>query len=107
MEVRGGDDHAISAAGREIHQPALEVGLHAGGPLEELKQRDPVKLVVSAARGKIDNDYALQIVGTNHWRAFFDIAVEGPEPVDIRAYLHLGDKTLTETWLFQYIQFAW
>jgi len=79
----------------------------AGGPLEELKKADPVKLVVSAARGKIDNDYTLQVVGTTHWRAFLDIAVEGPEPVDIRAYLRLGDKTLTETWLYQYIPFTW
>jgi periplasmic glucans biosynthesis protein len=79
----------------------------AGGPLEGLKKKDPVKLVVNTARGKIDNDYTLQIVGTKNWRAFFDIAVDGPDPVDIRAYLRLGDKPLTETWLYQYIPFTW
>ena len=79
----------------------------SGGPLESLKKKDPVKLVVGAARGKIDNDYTLQIVGTKNWRAFFDIAVDGAEPVDIRAYLRLGDKPLTETWLYQYIPFTW
>jgi glucans biosynthesis protein len=66
-----------------------------------------VELVVNAARGRVDNDYTLQIVGTKNWRAFFDIAVEGNEPVDIRAFLRLGDLALTETWLFQYIPFAW
>jgi glucans biosynthesis protein len=79
----------------------------AGGPLEDLKQRDPVKLVVGAGRGKVDNDYSLQIVGTRHWRAFFDIAVDGREPVDIRAFLRIGDKPLTETWLYQYFPFEW
>jgi glucans biosynthesis protein len=79
----------------------------AGGPLEGLAKLDPVELVVNAARGRVDNDYTLQIVGTKNWRAFFDIAVEGNEPVDIRAFLRLGDLALTETWLFQYIPFAW
>ena len=79
----------------------------AGGPLEDLKQDDPVKLIVGAARGKIDNDYSLQVVGTKHWRGFFDIAMDGREPVDIRAFLRLGGKALTETWLYQYIPFEW
>jgi glucan biosynthesis protein len=35
------------------------------------------------------------------------LGVEVPEPADIRAYLRLGDKTLTETWFYQYIPFAW
>ena len=50
------------------------------------------RLIVSAPRGKIDGDYTLQVVGTRHWRAFFDIAADGPDPVDIRAYLRLADK---------------
>jgi glucans biosynthesis protein len=79
----------------------------AGGPLDGLKQHDPVELIVGAARGKIDNVYSLQVVGTKNWRGFFDIAVDGREPVDIRAYLRLGDKALTETWLFQYLPFEW
>ena len=64
---------------------------------------DAVKPVISASRGVISNDYALQVVGTTNWRAFFDLTVEGDAPVDLRLYLQLGDKTLTETWLYQYI----
>jgi glucans biosynthesis protein len=76
----------------------------AGGPLEALAKNTPVKLVVSAARGKVDNDYCLQVVGTKRWRAFFDIEVEeSGEPFDIRAYLRLSDQALTETWLYQFI----
>jgi glucans biosynthesis protein len=77
----------------------------AGGPLEDLKKGDPVQLIVDSARGTIDGDYTLQVVGTKHWRAFFDIDVDGGDPVDIRAFLRLGDRPLTETWLFQFISF--
>ncbi len=79
----------------------------AGGPLVDLKKADKVEPVVSTSRGKIDYVYALQIVGTTNWRAFFDLYVEGPEPVDLRCFLKLGDQTLTETWLYQYLPFEY
>ncbi|RYF68469.1 MAG: glucan biosynthesis protein D, partial [Comamonadaceae bacterium] len=36
------------------------------------------------------------------WRAQFDFTADGAEPVDLRLYLKSGDRTLSETWLFQY-----
>ena len=47
----------------------------------------------------------LQIVGTRNWRAFFDLYAEGPEPVELRCFLRLGERPLTETWLYQHIPF--
>ena len=79
----------------------------AGGPLTELHKNDKVKPVISASRGKIDNDYALQVVGTTSWRAFFDLYADGTDPVELRCFLRLGERTLTETWLYQYIPFAY
>jgi glucans biosynthesis protein len=76
-----------------------------GGPLAELEKQDEVEPVVNASRGGIDNAYALQIVGTKNWRGFFDLYVEGPEPVELRCFLQLGDRPLTETWLYQYHPF--
>lgn len=35
-----------------------------------------------------------------HWRTHFDLAVDGREPVEMRMFLRLGDRTLTETWLY-------
>jgi len=58
--------------------------------------------VVTASRGKIDNAYVIKVVGTERWRALFDLQVEGAQPVDLRMYLKLGNKTLSETWLYQY-----
>ena len=73
-----------------------------GGPLMQMQQRYDVTPVVTASRGKIDNAYVIKVVGTERWRALFDLQVEGAQPVDLRMYLKLGNKTLSETWLYQY-----
>jgi glucans biosynthesis protein len=77
----------------------------AGGPLEQLDSKAPVQLVLTATSGQIEEENVTRITGTNHWRAFFDIEAESMNPVDIRAYLRLGDRALTETWLYQYIPY--
>lgn len=76
-----------------------------GGPLDRLAQSDPVEAAISASRGAVDNDYTLKVVGTKRWRAFFDLAAEGRDPVNLRCYLRLGGEILTETWLYQYVPF--
>jgi glucans biosynthesis protein len=48
------------------------------------------------------NAYVTKLVGTDRWRALFDVPVDGKAPVDLRCYLKLGDKTLSETWIYQY-----
>ena len=78
-----------------------------GGPLNEVEKLDKVQPVINTSKGRIDNEYALQIVGTKNWRAFFDLYVEGKEPVNLRLFLKLGDRTLTETWLYQYLPFSY
>ena len=78
-----------------------------GGPLADLEKLDEVEPVIDASRGGIDNAYALQIVGTRNWRAFFDLYVDGEAPVDLRCFLRLGERTLTETWLYQYFPFEY
>lgn len=77
-----------------------------GGPLDGLEKADAVEPVISASRGAVGNDYTLQVVGTKRWRAFFDLAAQGKEPVDLRCYLRLGGTTLSETWLYQHLPFA-
>src|SRR5699024_1711676 len=73
-----------------------------GGPLAQLEQRYDLEVNVEASRGSIKNPHALKVVGTELWRAAFDLLVDGSEPVDLRCYLRLGDRTLTETWVYQY-----
>lgn len=40
-----------------------------------------------------------------HWRAQFDLTTEGNEPVELRLFLRLESKPLSESWLYQYHPF--
>ena len=35
-----------------------------------------------------------------HWRLFFDLTLEGEEPVDMRVFLRQGETILSESWLY-------
>jgi glucans biosynthesis protein len=84
---------------RDAHKFVVDF---SGGALSQMAQRYDLKAVVTASRGKIENPYVLKVVGTDRWRAAFDVKLEGNQPVDLRLFLRLGDKTLSETWLYQY-----
>ncbi|MAR90035.1 MAG: glucan biosynthesis protein D [Pseudomonadales bacterium] len=73
-----------------------------GGPLTTMEQRYDLEVKAETSRGKIRNPYALKVVGTDRWRAAFDLHVDGIEPVELRCYLKLQDRTLTESWLYQF-----
>lgn len=89
--------------GRRVAEGRKFVVDFEGGPLEDLARSEPVEPVISTPSGEVQGPYAIQIVGTQRWRAVFDlIGVEG-DSADIRLYLRLGDKTLSETWLYQYL----
>ncbi len=56
---------------------------------------------MSTSRGKIDNAYVIKVVGTDLWRALFDLQVEGTGPIDLRLYLQAGQPdTEAETWIY-------
>ena len=74
----------------------------SGGPLSQMPVRFDVTPVVTASRGRVDGAYVLKTVGTDRWRAAFDLHLDGNGPVDLRLFLKLGDQTLSETWLYQY-----
>lgn len=77
--------------------------LLAGGPLATMEQRYDLEVVVEASRGSIRNPYVLKVVDSKYWRAAFDLHTDGAaEPVNLRAYVRLGERTLSETWLYQY-----
>jgi glucans biosynthesis protein len=73
-----------------------------GGPLAGMKPRYDIKPIVNVSRGKISNAYVIKVVGTERWRAAFDVYAPGKQQIDLRCLLQLGDRTLTETWLYQY-----
>lgn len=74
-----------------------------GDPLQGLTQKSGVKPEISVPKGvEVINPYVLPVVGTDLWRLIFDVkAPETLETADVRAYLSLKGKPLTETWLGQ------
>ncbi|PPQ36739.1 glucans biosynthesis protein [Rhodoblastus acidophilus] len=77
-----------------------------GGPLADLPKGVMPELDVSASRGTFGAYRLMEAVPDDvpgHWRVQFDLAnIEGNDPVELRAFLKLGDRALSETWMFQY-----
>jgi glucans biosynthesis protein len=78
-----------------------------GGPLASLPFGVKPEPVLSAGRGQFSYVFTEAVPDgvPGHWRAEFDLTVDGKEPVDLRLYLKSGDQTLSETWLYQYHPF--
>lgn len=78
-----------------------------GPALEALPIGVKPEVVLSSSRGKFSYIFAEAVPDDvpGHWRAQFDLAVGGSEPVEMRCYLKAGDTVLTETWLYQYLPF--
>ncbi|MDY7546706.1 glucan biosynthesis protein [Glaciimonas sp. GNP009] len=78
-----------------------------GEPLEKLAFGEMPEAVLTSSRGTFSYIFTEAVPDgvAGHWRAQFDLTVEGPEPVDMRLYLRLKDQTLSETWLFLYNPF--
>jgi glucans biosynthesis protein len=79
-----------------------------GGPLTSLPYGVKPDLVLSTSRGTFGPYQLIEPVPDDvagHWRAQFDLIVDGNDPVELRAFLKSGGETLTETWMFQYHPF--
>jgi len=79
-----------------------------GGPLEKLPFGVKPEPVLWASRGTFSSYVYTEAVSDGvpgHWRAQFDLAVEGADPVEMRLFLKNGDAILTENWLYQYHPF--
>ena len=77
----------------------------AGQPFGRLKVGVKPEIVASASRGSLQGYRLVEAVPDDvpgHWRAEFDLDVEGEDPVEMRMFLQAGGQILTETWLFQY-----
>ena len=75
-----------------------------GGPLVDIPFGVLPEAVLSASSGTFSYVFTEAVPDgvAGHWRAQFDFAAAGPQPVEMRLYLRLGERTLSETWLYQY-----
>jgi glucans biosynthesis protein len=80
-----------------------------GGALADLPKGVKPELVVETSRGHMGDYQMIEAVPDEvpgHWRVQFDVAgIEGKDPVELRAFLKLGDKPISEIWMFQYHPF--
>ncbi|WP_420392276.1 glucan biosynthesis protein [Acuticoccus sp.] len=67
-----------------------------GGALAGIE--DGVELSVEARDGALFQPSVHAVVGTNRWRAIFDLSAEPQARVELRAFLHRRGDALTETW---------
>ena len=76
----------------------------AGGELGALAKDAPVEAVISVSRGQTEHVTAHFVEQFNGYRALFDVrpADEDVEPIDLRLYLRLEGRPLTETWIYQW-----
>lgn len=78
-----------------------------GPALETIPFGVKPEVVLSASRGTFSYVFAEAVPDDvpGHWRAQFDLTVEGTEPVEMRCFLKGAETVLTETWLYQYLPF--
>jgi glucans biosynthesis protein len=73
----------------------------AGKTLETLPKDAKPAARVTASRGEVSYVFVEAIPNVKRWRAQFDVAATGTDPVELRLFLASGDQALTETWLYQ------
>jgi glucans biosynthesis protein len=75
-----------------------------GGPLKDIPFGARPEAVLWASRGNFSYVFTEAVPNDvpGHWRAQFDLTAPGTDPVELRCFLRLNDKVLTETWLYQY-----
>ncbi len=78
-----------------------------GGDLDKLPTGTLPEAVLTVSRGETSQIFTEAIPNDipGHWRAQFDLTVADKTPVEIRLYLRLGDKALSETLLYQFHPF--
>lgn len=78
-----------------------------GKPLEGLPFGTRPEAVLSSSRGSFSYVFTEPVPDgvAGHWRAQFDLTVDGDEPVELRLFLRDKGAALSETWLFQYHPF--
>jgi glucans biosynthesis protein len=74
----------------------------SGGELGALAKDAPVEAVITTSRGQAEHVTAHYVEEFHGYRALFDVRPtdEGIEPIDMRLYLRIDGRALTETWIY-------
>jgi glucans biosynthesis protein len=74
----------------------------AGGELGALSKDAPVEAVITTSHGQVEHITAHYVEEFQGYRALFDIKPpeDSIEPIDLRLYLRINGRPLTETWIY-------
>ncbi|PBP80835.1 glucan biosynthesis protein D [Pseudomonas syringae] len=75
-----------------------------GGGLDRLPEGTGIEPIVTVTHGKVQDFNILVLPDIKGYRVTFDWvpASDSVEPVEMRMFIRTGDRTLSETWLYQY-----
>ncbi|MEB2654591.1 MULTISPECIES: glucan biosynthesis protein D [Pseudomonas] len=75
-----------------------------GGGLERLPQGTGIEPVITCSNGKVQDFSVLVLDDIKGYRILFDWypTNDSVEPVELRLFIRTNDRTLSETWLYQY-----
>lgn len=73
-----------------------------GGMLATLDPKTPPEATISVTNGELTHPAIVVSLPNGDWRILFDIRKGSAENVDLRAFLKVGDRALTETWSYQW-----
>jgi glucan biosynthesis protein len=75
-----------------------------GGGLETLPQGTGIEPVVTVSSGELKDFHILWVPDLQGYRIIFDWypTSDSVDPVDMRLFIRTNDRTLSETWLYQY-----
>jgi glucans biosynthesis protein len=73
-----------------------------GGELGALAKDAPVEAVITTSRGQTEHVTAHYVEEFHGYRALFDVRPpdDSIEPIDMRLYLRINGRPLTETWIY-------
>jgi glucans biosynthesis protein len=69
-----------------------------GGKLASLPADQKVEANVSLSAGKLKRSYVEALPAQRAWRLFLEVEPDQKKPVDMRAFLTLGQQPMSETW---------
>jgi len=75
-----------------------------GGGLDRLPEGAGIEPVVTCSNGEVKDFSVLKLDDIKGYRILFDWypTNDSVEPVELRLFIRTNDRTLSETWLYQY-----
>jgi periplasmic glucans biosynthesis protein len=74
----------------------------AGGELSRLAPDAAVEAVITTSKGKLNEVLVQPNPAIGGWRTTFDLVPEDDTPADLRLFLKMQDKVLSETWSYRW-----